>query len=295
MPERPCFPGHAWRCREQTLNITDRPAIMGILNVTPDSFSDGNQFLDPDVAIEHGCCMWEAGAAIIDVGGESTRPGAEPVDADEECRRVLPVIEGLASRVGSNGEGPAALLSIDTSKAPVAEAALAAGAHIVNDVSAMTRDVRMPAVVRAVGAGVVLMHMRGEPRTMQDDPQYQDVVAEVAAYLAARLAATVDAGIAAECVAIDPGIGFGKSAEHNLRLLRDLGAYAAIGRPIVVGLSRKRFLGKMTGRDTDARMAAGVAANVYSALQGAAVLRVHDVAETVDAMKMTAALCGKAG
>ncbi len=267
---------------------------MGVLNVTPDSFSDGNRYTRPDVAIEHGRRMWEEGAAIIDVGGESTRPGAEPVDAEEERRRVLPVIEGLQSCIHASDARPAGLISIDTCKASVAEAALAAGAHIVNDVSALTGDDRMAQVVRAAGAGAVLMHMRGEPRTMQDDPRYDDVVRDVVSYLDARVSAAQNVGIARECLAIDPGIGFGKTTDHNLQLLQGLSAFIAIGLPVVVGLSRKRFLGKITGRETGARPAAGVAANVYSAWQGASVLRVHDVAETMDAIKMTVALCAEA-
>jgi len=266
---------------------------MGVLNVTPDSFSDGNRYASPDVAIEHGRRMWEEGATIIDVGGESTRPGAEPVDAEEESRRVLPVIEGLQAGMDASDAHQAGLISIDTCKASVAEAALGAGAHIVNDVSALTGDDRMAEVVRAAGAGLVLMHMRGEPRTMQDDPRYDDVVREVKSYLDTRVHAAQSAGIASECLAIDPGIGFGKTVEHNLQLLQGLGTFIAIGLPVVVGLSRKRFLGKITGRETDGRLAAGVAANVYSAWHGAAVLRVHDVAETMDAMEMTAALCAE--
>jgi dihydropteroate synthase len=268
---------------------------MGILNVTADSFSDGGRYLEPDRAVEHGLALAREGADLLDVGGESTRPGAEPVDAAEESRRVLPVIAGLRARLaevaGPGGEG--ALISVDTRKAAVARQALAAGAAVVNDVSAATHDPAMADVIRESGAGLVLMHMQGEPRTMQADPRYGDVVREVRDYLAGRLAALAAAGVRPEQVAIDPGIGFGKTLEHNLRLLAGLSALRALGRPVVVGLSRKSWLGRLTGREVGDRLAASLAGMVYAVLRGAEVVRVHDVRETVDAIRVLAALRGE--
>ena len=251
---------------------------MGIVNVTPDSFSDGGRYLDRDAAIAHARGMRDEGAAILDVGGESTRPGADPVSEDEELRRVVPVVEAL------DGE-----ISIDTTKSSVARAALAAGATIVNDVSAFRFDPGIAAVTAEAGAGCVLMHMLGEPRTMQDDPRYDDVVSDVKAFLEERLAFAVAEGVAEERVWLDPGIGFGKTLDHNLALLARLGEIAAIGRPVVIGTSRKSFLGKLTGRDTGERVAGTLATNVIAYEQGARVFRVHDVAATVDALKVAAA------
>jgi dihydropteroate synthase len=256
---------------------------MGILNVTPDSFSDGGRFTDPDAALAHGLGMVEAGADIIDVGGESTRPGAASVPAAEEARRVLPVIASLAGRSG-------AVLSVDTTKASVARAALEAGAHIVNDVSALTFDPDMVHVARESNGGVVLMHMRGSPLTMQADPHYADVVAEVAAMLRERVAAAVAAGIDRRRLAVDPGIGFGKTVAHNVRLLRRLDALAGLGLPVLVGLSRKSFLGALTGRDVPGRTAASVAGMLMAVLNGAHIVRVHDVEATVDALRVAEAL-----
>ncbi|HLI59105.1 MAG TPA: dihydropteroate synthase [Solirubrobacteraceae bacterium] len=261
---------------------------MGILNVTPDSFSDGGRFTDRGRAVEHGLAMEREGADIIDVGGESTRPGAEPVPEDEELARVVPVIEGLRAA------GLEASISIDTSKAAVATAALEAGADLVNDVSALRADPEMAALVAERGVPCVLMHMRGEPRTMQRDPRYADVVAEVRAFLEERLAAAVAAGIAEERIWIDPGIGFGKTAEHNLTLLRELDALADLGRPIVIGTSRKSFLGRITGRDYTGLAAATVATSVLAYERGARVFRVHDVAPTRDALLVAAATVGRA-
>jgi dihydropteroate synthase len=241
---------------------------MGVLNVTPDSFSDGGRWLDPAAAVEHGLQMVREGADVIDVGGESTRPGAEPVDAGEELRRVIPVVEALA---------PHTRVSIDTRKAEVAEAALAAGATLLNDVSA-----GLAPVARAAGAGWVAMHMRGDPRTMQEDPSYGDVVAEVTAFLVERADA---AGV--EEVWIDPGIGFGKTMEHNLSLLAHLDALVATGYPVVVGASRKSFLGRLTdGAGPDDRVEASVATAAWALSQGAAMVRVHDVAPTVAAARL---------
>lgn len=258
---------------------------MGILNVTPDSFSDGGRFLDAEAAVAHGLELVAEGADIIDIGGESTRPGAGSVSADEESRRVVPVVEALAGR-------SSAVLSVDTTKAPVARAALEAGAHMVNDVSACTLDADMVSVVAASGAGVVLMHMRGTPRTMQDAPCYEDVVREVSGYLAERRDALVAAGVDRTAIAVDPGIGFGKTVGHNLALLRGLGQVGACGAPVVVGLSRKSFLGRLTGRDTGDRLAASVAALAWCVLNGAHVMRVHDVRASRDALTVVRALSG---
>ncbi len=256
---------------------------MGIVNVTPDSFSDGGRFAGASAAVEHAMRLAEAGADILDIGGESTRPGAEAVEADEEMRRVLPVIEALAGRT-------AAAISADTTKAAVARAALRAGAHIVNDVSACTMDPAMASVVRETGAGIVLMHRRGNPRTMQTDPRYGDVVSEVREYLARRIADLAGAGVSVEAMAVDPGIGFGKTTSHNLALLAGLAALAALGRPVVVGHSRKRFIGELTGRPVDDRLAGSLAAATAAVLRGANVLRVHDVAQTRDAARVAAAI-----
>ena len=255
---------------------------MGVLNVTPDSFSDGGQFLDPEVAVRHGRELVAEGADLIDVGGESTRPGAEPVAEAVELGRVLPVVERLA--------GDAAVpISIDTSKAAVARAALAAGASLVNDVTALRGDPEMAAVVAEAGADVCLVHMRGEPRTMQDDPRYEDVVGEVRAFLEGRLELAVGQGIAEQRIWLDPGIGFGKTLEHNLELIRRLDEIVAVGRPVVFGASRKRFLGALTGRPEQERVAGTVAANVLAFERGASVFRVHDVAPTRDALRVAAA------
>jgi len=257
------------------------PVVMGVVNVTPDSFSDGGEWLDPDAAIAHGNALVAQGAAILDIGGESTRPGAEPVGAQEELRRVLPVIEGLA--------GAGARLSIDTSKAAVAQAALDAGATIVNDVTALRADEQMAALVAQRGCDVCLMHMLGEPRTMQADPRYDDVVTDVRSFLAERLAFAVARGIDEERVWLDPGIGFGKTVDHNLELLRRLHEIAALGRPVVVGTSRKSFIGRITGRETDERIPGTIATNVLALARGASIFRVHDVAEARDALAVAAA------
>ena len=264
-----------WRCRSQTLTLGQTTCVMGILNVTPDSFSDGGAFFNPANATDRAIRMLEEGARIVDIGGESTRPGAQAVDAEEECRRVLPVVEALARR----GAG---LISVDTSKAVVAERALAAGAHIVNDVTALTGDPAMLSVVRRYGAGVVLMHMQGSPRTMQADPRYDNVVADIKAYLAGRLRDLTRSGLDPLTLAVDPGICFGKTVAHNLDLLRHLEELAELDRPILVGASRKSFLGKITGRDTSDRLAASLAAHAFAVLRGAHLLRVHDVKESCD-------------
>ena len=253
---------------------------MGVLNVTPDSFSDGGRYLDPDAALRHARAMVAEGADLVDVGGDSTRPGAEPVDAGEELGRVMPVVERLAGDIA---------VSIDTSKAAVARAATAAGAVFVNDVTALQGDPEMAAVVADSGADLCLMHMLGEPRTMQDDPRYDDVVAEVAAFLEERLAFAIGAGIPEHRIWLDPGIGFGKTLEHNLELLRRLDEIVALGRPVVVGASRKRFLGALTGRGEAERLAGTVAANVMAFERGAHMFRVHDVAAARDALTVASA------
>jgi dihydropteroate synthase len=258
--------------------------VMGVVNVTPDSFSDGGRYLDPALAIAHGLELGSEGAVILDIGGESTRPGAEPVGAEEELRRVLPVIAGLVSA------GVSAQLSVDTSKASVAEAALRTGATLVNDVTALRGDPEMASVIAAAGADCCLMHMLGEPRTMQDDPRYDDVVADVRAFLEERLAVAVAAGIAEERILLDPGIGFGKTGAHNLELLRRLEELVAVGRPVVIGTSRKSFLGRLTGRDVDHRLAGTIATNVLAYERGARVFRVHDVAPVADALTVTSAV-----
>jgi len=257
---------------------------MGVVNVTPDSFSDGGMYLDPRVAVEHGKRLIEDGAAILDVGGESTRPGAEPVSEGEELRRVVPVVEGLA--------GVGAEISVDTSKAAVAAAALDAGASIVNDVTALRGDVEMAGLCAERGATVVLMHMLGNPRTMQDEPRYGDVVEEVKGFLAERVEAAVAAGVAEERIWVDPGIGFGKTAAHNMELLRRLGELAESGRPLVVGTSRKSFIGGADGSPVDERIGGTIASSVLAAAEGAGVLRVHDVAAVGEALRVVDAILG---
>ena len=252
---------------------------MGVLNVTPDSFSDGGQFLNLEAAIRRGKEIEAEGASIIDIGGESSRPGAEPVSAAEELRRVLPVVEALAGETGC-------LISIDTTKAEVARRAVAAGAHIINDISAMTADAEMVRVAADSGAGMVLMHMRGMPRTMQQAPAYNDVVAEVRDYLAERVEALEAAGVARAALAVDPGICFGKTVEHNLALLKGLGALGSLRLPVVVGVSRKSFLGKILGREVSERLAASLAGMAYAVQQGTHVVRVHDVVESCDVARV---------
>jgi dihydropteroate synthase len=270
-------PRPAWAVRDRTL--TPAPAlVMGIVNVTPDSFSDGGRFAAEGAAVAHGLELVRQGADLLDVGGESTRPGAEPVPLDEELRRVVPVVRELAARAGVP-------VSVDTSKAEVARQVLEAGAHVINDVTALLGDPDMAAVVRDFRAGVVLMHMQGTPATMQQAPTYADVVAEVTAFLEARLQAALDLGIAGERVVLDPGIGFGKTAGHNRELLARLDQLQRLGRPVCLGVSRKGFLGRLLGRSAEERLAGSLAAACFCLGRGTAqVLRVHDVAETRDAV-----------
>src|SRR4051812_137619 len=255
--------------------------LMGVINVTPDSFSDGGAFLDPEDAVAQGKRLVAEGADILDVGGESTRPGADPVSEDEELWRIMPVLEGLAD-AGAD-------ISIDTMKPGVAREALATGATIVNDVTAFRFAPEMAALVAEAGTYCCLMHMLGEPRTMQLNPTYEDVVSDVKAFLEERLAFAMSEGVAEEKVWLDPGIGFGKTLDHNLELLRRLDELVAIGRPIVIGTSRKSFLGKLTGREASERVAGTGAANVIAPERGAAIFRGHDVAANVEAFTVAAA------
>jgi dihydropteroate synthase len=258
--------------------------IMGVVNVTPDSFSDGGLYLDAAAAVAHGLQLEAEGATILDVGGESTRPGAAPVPEAEELRRVMPVIEGLIA------SGSRAQISIDTSKSGVAVRALEAGAGLINDVTALRGDPKMAGVIADAGIDCCLMHMLGDPRTMQREPDYDDVVSDIKAFLEERTAFAVRAGIALERIMLDPGIGFGKTVAHNLELLRRLDELVALGRPVVIGTSRKSFLGRLTGReDPYDRVAATVATNVLAYERGARVFRVHDVAPVRDALTVTAA------
>ncbi len=263
----------------------DRPLVMGVVNVTPDSFSDGGRFLDAERAVEHGRELVADGADALDVGGESTRPGADAVSAEEEMERVVPVIEGLA-RVE-------AAVSIDTAKRSVAEAALDAGATIVNDVTALRGDAEMGGLCAQRDCDVVLMHMQGTPRTMQEDPAYDDVVDDVKAFLAERIEYAIGRGIGEERLWVDPGIGFGKTVEHNLELLRRLGELRDLGRPICIGTSRKSFIGKVTGREVDERLAGTIATNVLALAAGADVFRVHDVRELRESLDVAEALLGR--
>jgi dihydropteroate synthase len=260
----------------------DRPVVMGVLNVTPDSFSDGGKFVRLDDAVERGVQMAEEGAAIIDIGGESTRPGSQSVGLDEELRRVIPVIERLRSRTE-------AIPSVDTSKAEVMHAAAAAGAAMINDVRALREPGAMEAASTS-GCAVCLMHMLGEPRTMQNAPSYQDVVVEVRQFLEQRVAACLAGGIAIERIVLDPGFGFGKTMAHNLELLRHLRDLSVNGLPVLAGLSRKSMIGAITGRPADERLHGSVALAVIAALNGARILRVHDVAATVDALNIVSAV-----
>lgn len=268
-------------CGKYALDVT-HPLVMGIVNVTPDSFSDGGQYAATDRAIAQGMALAAQGAAILDIGGESTRPGATPVPLEEELRRVIPVIESLAQQAGVP-------VSIDTYKPEVMRAAILAGASIVNDVFALQQPGALAAVAES-DAGVCLMHSQGTPQTMQTDPQYQDVVRDVGDFLRARMDAAEAHGIPRARIVLDPGFGFGKRSVHNMALLRQLESLCAPGQPVLAGLSRKSLLGQITGRDVDARLHASIAAAVIAAMKGARILRVHDVKATVDALKIVTAL-----
>jgi dihydropteroate synthase len=269
------------RLGPQSIDLT-RPVVMGILNVTPDSFSDGGRFADPDAAIRQAERMAAEGAAIIDVGGESTRPGAAPVSVQDEIGRVVPVIRAIVEHFGVP-------VSVDTSKPEVMQAAVAAGATMVNDVYALRRDGAV-AVAASLDAAVCLMHMQGEPHTMQVNPCYADVAGEVAAFLAGRVDACVSAGIERARILLDPGFGFGKTDRHNIELLAGLEQVRALGLPLLVGLSRKRTLGNLTGQPAEGRLAAGIAAAVLAVERGAHIVRTHDVGATLDALKVAAAV-----
>jgi len=274
-----------WEARGR-LVVPDRvPRVMGIVNVTPDSFSDGGRTARLEDAVNHGVRLVEEGADLLDIGGESSRPGAEPVSLEEELRRVIPVVEALASRV-------TVPISVDTTKAEVARRALDAGAAIVNDITALGSDPELARVVVESGAGVVLMHMQGEPRTMQDNPRYNDVVAEVLEFLERRLIWAESLGLDRRRIAIDPGFGFGKTKDHNLLILRNIERFASLGCAILVGTSRKRVLGELTGRPVGGRGAATVVSSLAAGVGGANVVRVHDVAPMVDAIKVWTAIRG---
>lgn len=258
-----------------------RPLVMGIVNITPDSFSDGGRHLLRDAAVSHALQLIAEGADILDIGGESTRPGALAVSAQQELERVMPVIESL--------RGCAVPLSIDTCKAEVMRAALAAGVHMVNDINALQQPEALAAVV-ASDAAVCLMHKQGQPQTMQNEPQYADVLAEVMAFLRARIAAVEAAGVARNRIVVDPGFGFGKTMEHNLTLLRNLQRFSELGVPVLAGLSRKSMLGAITGQSVDNRVVASVAAALLAVQRGAGIVRVHDVRATCDALKIWSAI-----
>jgi dihydropteroate synthase len=273
-----------WQLRDRVIEFGRRPLVMGIVNVTPDSFSDGGRFLDADTAVAHAERLIAEGADVLDIGGESTRPGAEPVSVDEELLRVIPVVERLRSRPVP--------LSVDTMKPEVARAALDAGARIVNDVAGF-RDAEMIRVAAEKRASVVVMHMRGTPQTMQSEPRYADVVREVGQFFEDRLRVLEESGIPPRAVCLDPGIGFGKTLDHNLELLANLGAFARFGRPVCLGVSRKGFIGKLCGREKHERLAGSLAVASFAAARGQAqVLRVHDVAETRDAAVLLDAIDG---
>jgi len=271
------MPRH-WEAKGRIIISDDVPKVMGIVNVTPDSFSDGGRWFSTEVAVEHGLKLVEEGAEILDIGGESTRPGAEIVPVEEELRRVVPVVEALAGRTNVP-------ISIDTTKSEVARRALEAGASIINDVSAL-REPGMVEAVSSAGAAVVLMHMLGTPQTMQDNPVYDDVVAEVREYLNERIAWCEERGIPRSRIAVDPGIGFGKTHEHNLTLLRNLDQFATLGCVLMIGVSRKGTIKKMTGRSLDERLVGSVVCSLAACTMGAAVARVHDVGPMVDAIKV---------
>jgi dihydropteroate synthase len=273
-----------WKVRGQSLDLTHRALLMGIVNVTPDSFSDGGSFLDPLAACKQGLKLVEEGADILDIGGESTRPGSHSVPLEEEIQRVIPVIERLRQETK-------ALISIDTNKAAVAQAAMDAGADIINDITGLRGDENMPSVVSQSGAGVIIMHMKGTPRTMQDAPAYQDIMSEIGDFFRQSVALALSSGIDPMSIALDPGIGFGKTPEHNRQLLVEIGSFAKTGHPILVGASRKSFLGWLAGSSAmDDRFWPGVATTSLCRERGAKIFRVHDVKPHHDALRMTEAI-----
>ena len=273
-----------WKVRGQSLDLTHRALLMGIVNVTPDSFSDGGSFLDPLAACKQGLKLVEEGADILDIGGESTRPGSHSVPLEEEIQRVIPVIEKLRRETK-------ALISIDTNKAPVAQAAMDAGADIINDITGLRGDANMTSVVSQSGAGVIIMHMKGTPRTMQDAPAYQDIMSEIGDFFRHSVALALSSGIDPMSIALDPGIGFGKTPEHNRQLLAGIGSFAKTGHPILVGASRKSFLGWLAGSSAmEDRFWPGVAITSLCRERGAKIFRVHDVKPHHDALRMTEAI-----
>ena len=273
-----------WKVRGQSLDLTQRALLMGIVNVTPDSFSDGGSFLDPRAACKQGLKLVEEGADILDIGGESTRPGSHSVPLEEEIQRVIPVIERLRRETK-------ALISIDTNKAPVAQAAMDAGADIINDITGLRGDENMPRVVSQSGAGVIIMHMKGTPRTMQDAPAYQDIMSEIGDFFRQSVALALSSGIDPMSIALDPGIGFGKTPEHNRQLLAGIGSFAKTGHPILIGASRKSFLGWLAGSSAmEDRFWPGVATTSLCRERGAKIFRVHDVKPHHDALRMTEAI-----
>ena len=272
-----------WIAREHQFNFPRPTIVMGIVNTTPDSFTDGGRFLDADAAGAHALRLASEGAEILDIGGESTRPGSAEVSEQEELDRVIPVIERLAKR-------PELVLSIDTQKPSVAREALAAGASIVNDIAANRSDPEMWKVVAEAGAGYVCMHMQGTPQTMQAKPEYDDVTVQVCDFFKERLNLLSSHGVTTDQVALDPGIGFGKTLEHNIKLLRDLNKFSLVERPMLVGASRKSFIEKLLGAPIDERLPASLACAAWAAIQGSQIIRVHDVAETIQAVRMAEAL-----
>jgi dihydropteroate synthase len=276
--------------RAGTLTAGPGPVVVGILNVTPDSFSDGGDFLDLEAAAVHAAAMLDEGAGILDLGGESTRPGSDPVSQEEEIRRVIPVVERILTVC------PEAMISVDTSRAGTATAALEAGARLINDVTALRGDPRMASVVGEAACPVILMHMQGEPKTMQKEPHYEDVVREVRDFLAERAEYAVDAGVRPENIVVDPGIGFGKNLEHNLYLLHNLDAIVDLGFPVLIGATRKRFIGSITGvQEAKERIFGTVVTTVLAYERGATFFRVHDVRANYEALAVAAAVLDTPG
>jgi dihydropteroate synthase len=273
-----------WHLADQILHLGQRPLVMGIINVTPDSFSDGGSLARAEAAVTRGLTLVQEGTDLLDIGGESSRPGAVPVPLEEELRRVLPVVEQLAPQVSVP-------LSVDTYKAETARACLAAGARIINDITGLAGDSAMPEVVREAGAGVILMHMQGTPATMQLEPHYEDVVGDISRFFEERLQVLADLGIARERIVLDPGIGFGKTLDHNLEILARLKEFQHLGRPVCLGVSRKRFVGEVRKRPVQQRLAGSLAAVLHAMSRGAVqIVRVHDVAETCDAVNLFEAI-----
>jgi dihydropteroate synthase len=282
-------PTYTWRLPNQVITIGERPLVMGILNVTPDSFSDGGRYAAAEPAIEHGLRLVEQGADLLDIGGESSRPGAQPISLDEEIRRVLPVVEALSGRVRVP-------LSVDTTKAEVARTCLASGAAIINDITGLRADPGMVEVVREASAGAIVMHMQGTPQTMQNDPHYEDVIVEIGQFFETRLHELAVLGIPPERVILDPGVGFGKRTAHNLAIIARLGELRRLERPMCLGVSRKGFLGAVLGQPLERRLIGSVAAAAYAACRHTAqIVRVHDVVETVELLKALEAIDSHGG